>query len=251
MEKIEVRGINFDSLSMAEAVECCRCWLTEPGRTNPAVIYTPNAEIVQLCVEQPEIRELINSADLIVPDGSGVVLASRILGRPLKKGKVAGVELSENVIALCAKLGLGVYILGGKPGVADAAAEKLKAKYPGLVISGTHDGYFTDDAGIIAEINRSGAAFLVVCLGAPRQEKWIAAHRHELNVKLAGGFGGSVDIFAGTAKRAPKIFVRLGLEWFYRLCREPRRIGRMMKLPKFVFGTIAVRMRGGRELAGG
>ena len=97
------------------------------------------------------------------------------------------------------------------------------------------NGFFDDDADVIDEINRSGAAFLIVCLGVPKQEKWIAAHKRELRVKLTGGFGGSVDIFAGTAKRAPKIFIKLRLEWFYRLSREPERIGRMMKLPKFVF----------------
>ncbi|MGI6128450.1 MAG: WecB/TagA/CpsF family glycosyltransferase [Planifilum sp.] len=249
MEKIEIRGVVFDSVSMAEATKRCKDWLTEPDRTTPAVIHTPNAEIVQLCIEQPEIRRLVNSADLIVPDGSGVILASKILGKPLKKGKVAGVELSERIVELCAELGLGVFILGGRPGVPEAAADRLCEKYPGLIISGVRNGYFDDDADVIDEINRSGAAFLIVCLGVPKQEKWIAAHKRELRVKLTGGFGGSVDIFAGTAKRAPKIFIKLGLEWFYRLCREPKRIGRMMKLPKFVFGTIAVRLRGGHKSA--
>lgn len=246
MEKIKIRGVIFDNVDMSQALERCRGWLTDPGRKNPAVIHTPNAEIVQLCVEQPEMRGLINSADLIIPDGSGVILASKILGRPLKKGKVAGVELSERVVAMCAELGLGVFILGGKPGVPQTAADKLREKYPNLIIAGVRDGYFKDDAEVIAEINRSAAAFLIVCLGVPKQEKWIAAHKNELCVKLAGGFGGSVDIFAGTAKRAPKIFVKLGLEWFYRLLREPKRIGRMMKLPKFVFGTAFARLRGER-----
>lgn len=249
MEKIEVRGVIFDSVDMNEALERCKGWLTDTARNTPAVIHTPNAEIVQLCVEQPEMRDLINSAELIIPDGSGVVLASKILGEPLKKGKVAGVELAEHVVALCAELGLGVFILGGKPGVPQTAADRLREKYPGLIISGTRDGYFKNDAEVIAEINQSGAAFLIVCLGVPKQEKWIAAHKHELNIRLTGGFGGSVDIFAGTAKRAPKIFVKLGLEWFYRLCREPKRIGRMMNLPKFVFGTVALRMSGGRKAA--
>lgn len=245
MGKISVRGVRFDDVDMTEAVNICRGWLTAPPRSSPAVIHTPNAEIVQLCVEQPDMLSLVNSADLIIPDGSGVILASKLLSKPLKKGKVAGVELSERVIALCAELGLGVYLLGGKPGVPEAAAAKLRAKYPGLIISGVRDGYFKDDAPVIADINRSEAAFLFVGLGAPKQEKWLAAHRSELHVKLAGGFGGSVDIFAGTAKRAPELFVRLGLEWFYRLLCDPKRIGRMMKLPKFMFGTLAARGNSG------
>jgi bacterial polymer biosynthesis proteins, WecB/TagA/CpsF family len=231
----------FDDVDMTEALEKCRVWLIDPTRQSPAVIHTPNAEIVQLCVEQPDMLPLINSADLIIPDGSGVILASKLLGSPLRKGKVAGVDLSERIIAICSELGLGIYILGGKPGVPETAAANLRAKYPGLTISGMRDGYFKEDAPVIADINRSGAAFLFACLGVPKQEKWLAAHRSELRVKLAGGFGGSIDIFAGTAKRAPKIFVKCGLEWFYRLLQEPKRIGRMMKLPKFVFGSLLAR----------
>ncbi len=244
MKIISIRGVNFNNVDMKEALTLCRERLCESQRTSPAVIHTPNAEIVQFCVEQPNMLPLINSADLIIPDGSGVILASKILGKPLRKGKVAGVELAERTVALCAELGLGIYLLGGKLGVADIAAEKLREKYPGLIVSGTRDGYFKDDAAVIDEINRSGAAFLLVCTGVPRQEKWIAAHRGELRVKLAGGFGGSIDIFAGTAKRAPKIFIKLGLEWLYRLFREPSRIGRMMKLPKFVLGTFFSKIRG-------
>jgi N-acetylglucosaminyldiphosphoundecaprenol N-acetyl-beta-D-mannosaminyltransferase len=149
-----------------------------------------------------------------------------------------------------------VYFLGGKPSIAEKAAEKMKEKYPALIVSGCHDGYFSkvdtlqkaqmhkngeiieEDAAVIKEINDSGAKILLCCLGVPKQEIWMNAHRDELNVDIVGGFGGSFDVFAGAVKRAPKIFIKLGLEWFYRLIKEPSRIGRMMSLPRFVFGTL-------------
>ena len=175
---------------------------------------------------------------MIIPDGSGVILASKILGTPLKKGKVAGVDLGWNLIKAAAEKGYGLYMLGGKPGVAEKAAANLKEMYPSLKISGYADGYFKDDETVIEKINESGADILFVALGVPKQELWMSKNRDKLKVRLMAGLGGSVDIYAGEAKRAPKIFIKLGLEWLYRLLREPKRIGRMMKLPKFVFGTI-------------
>lgn len=236
-EKINIRGVSFDSVTMDEAVETCRGFLDD-GSGGARVIHTPNAEIIQLCIEQNEYYELINSADLIIPDGAGVVLASKILGRPLQKGKVAGIELCERLIVLSAECGKSVFFLGGKPGVAETAAVKMKERYPALSVAGCSDGYFNDDAAVIGKINDSGASVLLICFGVPRQEKWMFSHRSELNIQLMGGFGGSFDIYAGVSRRAPRIFIHLNLEWLYRLICEPRRIGRMMKLPKFIIGTI-------------
>nr|MBQ4318702.1 WecB/TagA/CpsF family glycosyltransferase [Clostridia bacterium] len=229
---------------MDEAV--ARCDELINSTDGPHTVHTPNSEIVQLCIDAPEHYELINSASLIIPDGSGVILASKILKTPLTKGKVAGVELGENLAKLASEKGYSLFLLGGKPAnaeegipcIAEEAARKLTEKYPGLTIAGTNDGYFKDDAAIIEKINESGADILFVCTGVPRQEKWMAAHKAELKVKLMLGLGGSLDIYSGTSKRAPKIFIKLGLEWFYRLLKEPWRIGRMMKLPKFLFGTM-------------
>lgn len=234
-DTIDIRGVHFHNVDLTEATEICRSFLQTDGMK---IIHTPNSEIVQLCIEKPEYYGLINAADLVIPDGSGVILASKILRRPLKKGKVAGIELCESLLALCAREGYGVFFLGGKPGVAQTAAERMEEKYPGLNVCGVHDGYFKEDAAVIREINDSGADLLLVCLGVPKQEAWMADHRSELSVRLAGGFGGSLDVFAGNVKRAPRIFIKLGLEWFYRLLCEPKRIGRMMKLPKFLIGTI-------------
>lgn len=257
-DKINIRGVKFDNVSMDEAVAVAESFSGD----KTAVIHTPNAEIVQLCIEKPEFLPLINSAELIIPDGAGVILASKLLKKPLKKGKVAGIELCERLIKSAAEKGKGVYFLGGKPGVAASAAEKMKEKYPSLTISGTHDGYFNkidtleacaaylggdksvepnEDAAVITEINDSGADILLVCLGVPKQEIWMYAHRGELLTRVAGGFGGSFDIYAGISRRAPKIFIKLGLEWLYRLIKEPSRLGRMMKLPKFIFGSLVSR----------
>jgi len=246
--KINIRGVYFDNVDMESAFEKVKALVKTPG---VSVMYTPNSEIVQNCVENKEMYSVINSADLLIPDGIGVIYASRILGTPLRS-RVAGVEISEKLLEYASQTGDGVFFFGGgkktetNPCVADIAARNMKEKYPGLVVSGTRDGYFTDSDNddIVRKINESGAKILYVCLGAPKQEKWIYDHRNELCVSFAAGLGGSVDIFAGTAKRAPAFFCKTNLEWFYRLLCNPSRIGRMMSLPRFIFGTIIHRNKG-------
>jgi len=240
MKKISIRGIPFDNVTMEDALHFLLSRLTADKQTS---VFTPNAEIVQACIEDASLAPIITSAELIVPDGIGVIKASRILGTPLKE-KVAGVVLGERLAAALSQeeyRNHTLFLLGGKPGVAKTAAEKLLEKYPGLSIAGYHDGYFDkngiENDRVLEEIRKSGADVLYVCLGAPAQEKWIAANRDKLPVVLFLGLGGSVDIYAGTAKRAPRLFVSLGLEWFWRLLKEPWRFKRMMKLPKFYFGT--------------
>lgn len=242
IEKVNVRGVYFDKVNMEEAVERAMSFITSDGTD---YIVTPNAEIVQNCVENPENYEIINSSSMTIPDGIGVVYAAKILGTPLK-GKVAGCELAEHLVEKIAKAGDGIFFFGGgkatedKPSVAQQAADKLSEKYPDLNVCGCRDGYFTDadNEEIIEQINASGAKLLFVCLGAPKQEKWIYNNREKLNVNLAIGLGGSLDVFSGNVKRAPKFFIKTNLEWFYRLLCMPSRIGRMMKLPKFLLGVI-------------
>lgn len=242
MNKTEIRGVNFDNVTMEEAVAICEGFVKD-GRQG--VVFTPNAEIVQMTVENSEFREIVNSADLIIPDGAGVVLASKILNKNLK-GKVAGVELAERLIAHSGESGIKFFFYGSHPdkcdgvSVADKARERLLEKYPDANIVGTSHGYVKDDGmdALIEKINESGADALFVCLGVPRQEKWIAANRERLNPKIIIGLGGSLDVFAGTVERAPKIFIKLNLEWFYRLLKEPWRLGRMMSIPKFLLSTI-------------
>ena len=241
-EKINVRGVYFDNVNMDEAMDEVKRLIGSEGLS---YMFTPNSEIVQSCVENHSLYEVINSAHLIIPDGIGVVYASKVLKTPLKE-KVPGCEVAEKIMEYAAETGLGVYLFGGgkkneeREAVGVIAAQKLREKYKGLNIVGTRDGYFTeqDVPSIIDEINASGAKILFVCLGAPKQEKWIYDNRDALKVSFAAGLGGTLDVFAGVAKRAPEFFLKTNLEWFYRLLCMPSRIGRMMKLPKFLFGTI-------------
>ncbi len=205
-------------------------------------LYTPNAEIGQMCVENEDILKTVNSAELVVADGVGVILASKLLKTPLPE-KIAGVEFGDYICSFAAKEGVSVFFFGSKPGVAEEAGKKMQEKYPELVIAGTRDGYLDvnseENERLTEEINKSGAAILLVCLGAPKQEIWITENRSKLpNVYFLAGLGGSLDIYSGNAKRAPKIFISLGLEWFYRLLCQPKRIGRMMKLPVFLFSAL-------------
>lgn len=238
-EKINIRGVHFDNVSLSGAVEKLMEYLRNGKQ---AALFTPNSEIVQSCIESPELFEIINSAEVIVPDGIGVVKAGKILGTPFEHGKVAGIEVGEELIKSIAGTEYKVFMLGGKPGVAEKAIAKLSEKYSGVNFVGSADGYFKKDGEendkIIHMINSTEADVLYVCLGAPAQEKWIYANRSRLtSVKLMLALGGSLDGYSGNVKRAPKLFINLGLEWFYRLLCDPKRIGRMMKLPKFYFGT--------------
>ena len=239
-EKINIRGVNFLNVTLDEAAKVGEEMLRGD---KVCTVFTPNAEIVQLCIEQNEYYDLYNSGDMVVADGAGVVKAAKILKTPVK-GKVTGVELGEKMLEYCAQSGDGVFFLGAKPGVADTAAKNMAEKYPGLKVAGTNDGYFKKEGeesdAVIEKINESGAKLLFVCLGVPVQEKWVTDNKDKFtSARMCMCLGGSLDVYAGNVKRAPKIFIKLSLEWFYRLLKEPKRIGRMMKLPKFLIGTYA------------
>lgn len=238
--RIDVCGVKFDNVTMDEAIKRT---MTILNGTQTAYAVTPNAEIVWEAMHDEALCALINDAALVLPDGAGVVLGAKILDTPLKS-KVAGIDFAAHLMAEMAKSGHKLYLLGSKPGVAEQAAEKCLEKYPGLNICGTADGYFKDEAPVVEKINAAGADVVFVCLGAPKQEQFMKRHQDDLNVKFMIGLGGSLDGFAGNVKRAPKWMIKLNLEWLYRLLKEPRRIGRMMRLPKFV---LAVRKEARRR----
>ncbi len=238
-DKINIRGVYFNNVTFDEAVSSL---IENLDSGTQCALYTPNSEIVQVCLEDPSLMPVINSAEMVVPDGIGVVKAGKILSTPFRGGKVAGIEVGEELIRRLQNTGHRIYFLGGKPGVAEQAIGQLKKKYPGTSFAGCHDGYFDkegdENLAVLSSIQSSGADVLFVCLGAPLQEKWIYKNRASLpDVKVFLGLGGSLDGYAGIVKRAPKIFIKLGLEWFYRLITDPRRFKRMLKLPKFYFGT--------------
>lgn len=228
--RIDVLGVGFDNVTMGEAVERGMKLLHSDGMH---YVVTPNPEIVEICRENPEANRVINEADLVLPDGIGVIKGAAMLGTPLKE-RTPGIEFATHLMGRMAEEGLSLYLLGAKPGVAELAAQKLTEKYPGLKIAGTHDGYFKEDAPVVEAIAASGADCVFVCLGAPKQEFWIRKNGPATGARLLCGLGGSLDVFAGTVERAPKFWCDHGLEWFYRLCKEPKRIGRMMKLPLFL-----------------
>ena len=240
--KIDVMGVGFDNVTMEEALEKAKEILAED---HAQYVVTPNSEIVYEAMRSQELCDLINAASLVLPDGAGVVLGSKILKTPLKE-KVAGVDFADRLLGHLAQVGGSVYLLGSKPGIAELAAQKMVEKHPGLTIAGMADGYFKEEAPVIEKINEANADVLFVCLGAPKQEKFMAAHKDELNVKLMAGLGGSLDSFAGTVKRAPRWMIKLSLEWLYRLIKEPRRFGRMLRLPKFLWAVLKKRMGGGK-----
>ena len=228
--RVDVLGVGFDNLTLDEAV--ARGMELVCGEGTHYVV-TPNPEIVEVCRENPAARDAVNGADLVLPDGVGVVKGAAMLGTPLKE-KTPGIEFAAGLMGKMAQQGKSLYLLGAKPGVAELAGQRLTQRYPGLRIAGTHDGYFKEDGPVVEAIRQSGADVVFVCLGAPKQELWMAKNGSATGAHLLCGLGGSLDVFAGVVARAPKFWSNHGLEWFYRLCKEPRRIGRMMKLPLFL-----------------
>ncbi|MBQ6795826.1 MAG: WecB/TagA/CpsF family glycosyltransferase [Clostridia bacterium] len=233
-KKVNILGAQIDKITMEEAKAVAMGFFESEGKK---VIYTPNSEIILYASRNEEFMEKLNKADLIIADGVGVVYGAKILRNALPE-RVAGFDLLKNLFPLMAANGYSVFLLGSKPGVAEKAGENLKAEYPGLVVAGTHDGYFKDDDEVIAEINSAKPDLLLVCLGFPKQENWIYDNRERLEVKAMIGAGGCLDVFAGNVERAPEFYCKHGLEWFYRLKKEPWRFKRMTALPVFGFKVL-------------
>ncbi len=230
-KRLNVLGVGVDTASMAETADVL---LSAMEGESPYSVYTPNSEILLYAYHNPDYCAVLNRGDRITPDGIGVVYASKILKHPLPE-RVGGFDLANAVLAKMAGTKKSVYLFGAKPGVADLAAENICKQYPGTIVCGTADGYFDNEKEqeIIKDINEKKPDLLLVCLGFPKQECWIDAHKDQLSAKVMMGLGGSLDVFAGTVKRAPKGFQKLGLEWLYRLLKQPSRAGRMLALPKF------------------
>ena len=238
--RTDVLGVAFDDVTMDEAVDRALAMLEEDG---PHLVVTPNPEIVQRAKQDPEFARILAGAHLVIPDGIGVVYAARILGRPLQ-GRVPGIDFAAALLGRAAGMGKRLYLLGAAPGVAEQAAVNLQASYPGLVVCGAHDGYFKEDGPVAQAVREARADVVFVCLGAPKQEKWATANGASAGAKLYIGLGGSLDVFAGKVERAPEKFQKLGLEWLYRLMKQPSRIGRMAKLPLFLVSAAGARVRG-------
>ena len=241
--KTEILGVRFDNLTQQEAAQRGRQLLEEDKFH---YVVTPNPEFLLAAEKDPEFRRVLNAADLVLPDGIGVVYSAKILGTPLKE-RVPGIEFAEAMLSALNDMGGRLYLLGAKPGVAEEAGRRICARYPALVLCGTHDGYFKDEQAILPEIAAANPDLLFVCLGAPKQEKWMARWGRHTGAKLAIGLGGCLDVFAGNVQRAPERWQKLGLEWAYRLKKEPKRIGRMAKLPLVLVKAAGQRIRPGKK----
>lgn len=238
---VDILGVKIDKITMKEALERIESFL---DKSKIHTIYTPNSEIMMAAQRDPQLKAILCQGDMVVADGAGVVLASRMLGLNLPE-KVSGFDLVKNILKTSTNKEVSFFLFGGKPGIAEAAGEKILRSYPGIRIAGSHNGYFSEEEedAIIEKINSSNADFLLVALGAPKQEKWINEHKDRLKVKVCIGVGGTLDVLSGKTKLAPEFFRKNGLEWMYRLYKEPWRFKRMLDLPRFMFLVISHKLK--------
>lgn len=241
----EILGCQIDLLSLSQALDGIKDLVARPQAV-PAHIITVNAEIIYAAIKNTRLKAIINGARMVTPDGIGVVWAARQLGyKPW--GRVTGIDLLEAVCREGAGQGWKIFLLGAAPGVAAAAGKNLQRKYPGLIITGTINGYFKPEetGNVLASIRKGQPDIIFVGLGAPRQEYWINENLGQLQAPVCIGIGGSFDVIAGLKKRAPSFMIKLNLEWLYRLISEPFRIKRQLALPKFVGAVLKEKFKKG------
>ena len=238
--KINVLGVNFDDLTLEQAAEKGGEMLREDKFH---YVVTPNPEFILSAEKDESFRAILNGADLVIPDGIGVIYSARILGTPLPE-RVPGIEFAAKMLEQLNEMGGRLFLLGAKPGVADKAGENIVAQFPNIVLCGTQDGYFKDEEEVILKVAAARPDLMFVCLGAPKQEKWMARWGQHSGAKMAIGLGGVLDVYAGTVERAPESWQKLGLEWAYRLKKEPQRFGRMARLPLVLVKSAGQRVKG-------
>ena len=231
-KRANILGTQVDLVNNRESLEIIKQFIAS---RQPVQIITLNAEIVYQAQQDQALLNIINGADLVTPDGIGIVWAGKHLGYPFQE-RVSGIDL---LCLLCEQAVLEdwkIYLLGAAPGVAEVAAQQLGITYPGIRICGCHDGYFSavQQEYIQDEIRNLKPEILFVALGAPGQEFWIKQFKDVLAVPVSIGVGGSFDVIAGMKARAPGWVISANLEWLYRLIKEPSRLKRQMALPKFV-----------------
>ncbi|QWU18102.1 WecB/TagA/CpsF family glycosyltransferase [Paenibacillus sophorae] len=215
-------------------------YLIEAVRSRtPHQVITANPIMVMTALENPNYMNIMTAAELVVPDGTGVVWAAERGGNPVKE-RVAGFDLLHELMRVGESYHWRVYLLGSTPEVIQETASKLQKQYPGLIIAGFRDGFFgpAEDEEVINGILETEPDLLFVARGADTQEPWIAKHKSRLAIPVMMGVGGSFDVISGRTKRAPLAFQKLRLEWFYRLLKEPTRYKRMLALPKFAVKVI-------------
>ena len=230
---VNILNVPVAALTMSEAVGKVQQFIDDKKN---ALIATANAEMIMNAQHDEELCEILKSADLVVPDGAGTVWAAHHLGYAMPE-RVAGYDLVQELLKAAPKRGDRVFFFGSAPGIAEAAKKKAESLYPGVQIVGVRNGYFTsdDEPAIIEEIRAAEPDILLAALGVPKQEKWLRRYRKELRVPVSIGVGGTLDVMAGNVRRAPKWMQKAKLEWLFRGLLQPKRAGRLVALPKFVF----------------
>ncbi len=229
---VSILGLPVHNVDMPTALEAIDGFIHSRV---PHHIVTADASMLAMAQEDAALRAIIADADLVTPDSVGVLWAAKRAGTPLHE-RVSGVEIVERLCARSAECGYRIYFLGAAPGVAEQAAERMRARYPGTQIVGAQHGFFgaEGEAAVVEAIRSARPDVLCVALGIPKQEKWIAAHREALGVPALIGVGGTFDVLSGQTRRAPVWMQRARLEWLWRLLSNPRKIGKVMMLPRFV-----------------
>lgn len=229
---VAILGLTVHNVTMQSALAAMDGFF-EAG--SPHHVVTADASMLVLAQEDTALHAIVSGADLVTPDSVGVLWASKQAGDPLPE-RVSGVEIVEQLCRRSAETGYRLFFLGAGPDVAAQAAEKMRAKYPGAQIVGTRDGFFKPEEtdALVAEIRETQADAVFVAMGIPKQEKWIAAHRDRLGAAVLIGVGGTFDVLSGNVKRAPKLFQNLRLEWLWRVMSNPRKISKVLLLPRFV-----------------
>jgi N-acetylglucosaminyldiphosphoundecaprenol N-acetyl-beta-D-mannosaminyltransferase len=232
MNRIDVLGVGFDPVDLEGAVQAAAALVDNPG---PHLIVTANVELVMRARRAPDLLAILHRAALVVADGVGVVWGARRLGRTLP-GRVPGIDLAGRLCGEAARRGWRVCLVGGAPGVAAEAAGNLRRWHPGIHVTQALHGYFgpDDEKAVTTAIREAAPTLLLAGLGSPRQERWLDRHLPSLAVPLGIGVGGSLDVWAGRTRRAPRVVQNLGLEWCYRLIRQPSRVRRQLAIPQFV-----------------
>ncbi|WP_418791053.1 WecB/TagA/CpsF family glycosyltransferase [Phosphitispora sp. TUW77] len=240
--RVFVLGVGIDNVNLGEALKRIQEYV-ENGTAG--LVVTANPEIVMLARKSPDFKAYLDNALMVTADGIGILIGARLLGRPIKQ-RVTGIDLTTALFEQAAAKKYKFYFVGAKPGVAEAAAENIRKAYPGIEIIGIQHGYFNDDSKIIDDIKIKKPDILLAALGMGKQEKWIEERVKPAGVPVSIGVGGSFDVFSGEAKRAPKWIQDAGIEWLYRLIRQPSRFWRMLQLPKFLGAIILSRLFSGK-----
>ncbi len=238
-DRVSISKIPINKLDSNRAVKKLEHFIQ--SKETDKIVLTIDTPSLMRAKSNSEIKKIYQHADLVTPDGIGVVWACRFLGQPLPE-RVTGIDMIYKLCAIAASKGYSLFLLGSRSGVARRAKIRLEEKFPGLTVAGTHPGYFKRNEKVIQTIKSANPDILLVGMGFPKQERWIYENIDKIGASFAMGVGGSFDVISGKLPRAPQMVQNLGLEWFYRLLLEPRRLGRSSYIPLFMVNILLIKL---------